>query len=327
MRNVHSATRAATRVTIAANARLHLGFLDLNGDLGRKFGSIGLCLDQPATLLSLKTSSDGGNSADGIERERALRHLDAMTQALGLPGGFHLDIAKTIPAHIGLGSGTQLALAIGAAVRKLSGLPLDTRADALLLQRGARSGIGAALFDHGGLVVDGGQGVTAGVPPVLARLAFPDDWRIILVHDKALQGLHGANEPAAFAALPPFPAAASAEICRMVLMQALPAIAERDIAAFGAAITRIQALLGDHFAPTQGGRFTSRRVGAAIAALQRDGAAGAGQSSWGPTGFAFAESEHQAQTLAARAFPDMTMQICRGCNAPASITLHQEPDA
>ena len=323
MTKVHS----ATRVTIAANARLHLGFLDLNGGLGRKFGSIGLCLDQPGTVLSLKKSRDGGNRADGIEPERALRHLEAMTKALGLRGGFHLDIAKTIPAHIGLGSGTQLALAIGAAVRKLSGLPLDTRADALLLQRGARSGIGAALFEHGGLVVDGGQGAQAGVPPVLARVAYPENWRIILIHDKALQGLHGANEPAAFAALPPFPATTSAEICRLVLMQALPAIAECDIAPFGAAITRIQALLGDHFAPAQGGRFTSPRVAAALAALHQAGAAGVGQSSWGPTGFAFAESQQQAQDLAARAFPDMTMQICRGCNASASITQQQEPDA
>ena len=315
------------RVTIAANARLHLGFLDLNGDLGRKFGSIGLCLDQPATLLSLKKSCHGGNRADGIAPERALRHLDAMTQALGLRDGFHLDIAKTIPAHVGLGSGTQLALAIGAAVRKLSGLPLDTRADAFLLQRGARSGIGAALFDLGGLVVDGGQGATLGVPPVLARMAFPASWRIILVHDTAMQGIHGADEPAAFAALPPFPAATSAEICRLVLMQALPAIAERDIAPFGGAITRIQALLGDHFAAAQGGRFTSKRVAAALAALSQAGAAGVGQSSWGPTGFAFAESEAAAQKLAALAFPDMTMQICRGCNAPARITQNQEPDA
>ena len=315
-------------VTVQANARLHLGFLDLNGDLGRRFGSIGLCLDQPSTLVRVSHAPDGRHHANGPEAERALRHLAALSAALGLKRGFRLDIEAAIPAHTGLGSGTQLALAIAAAVRVVSGLARDTRADALLLHRGARSGIGAALFDHGGLVVDGGQGAVAGVPPVLARLAFPESWRIILVHDTAMQGIHGADEPAAFAALAPFPATASAEICRLVLMQALPALAEQDIAPFGQAITRIQALLGDHFAPAQGGRFTSPRVGVALATLHQAGAAGVGQSSWGPTGFAFAESGAAARRLAALAGSGMTMQVCACLNTPASITkLHREPIA
>ena len=138
--------------------------------------------------------------------------------------------------------------------------------------------------------------------------------------DQSLHGLHGPEEPAAFAALPKFSTAASAEICRLVLMQALPALAERDIAPFGAAITQVQALLGDYFAPAQGGRFTSPRVSAALASLLQCGAAGVGQSSWGPTGFVFARDEAEARRLAAIPRQGVDMLVCSGLNHAATIT-------
>ena len=40
-------------VTIKVPARLHLGFLDPNGDAGRRFGSIGLPLSEPETVVTL----------------------------------------------------------------------------------------------------------------------------------------------------------------------------------------------------------------------------------------------------------------------------------
>ena len=74
-------------------------------------------------------------------------------------------------------------------------------------------------------------------------------------------------------------------------MGVMPALIERDLAAFGAAVTAIQMLVGTHFAPAQGGVFTSRRVEPWSVSLAEAGAVGIGQSSWGPTGFAFAPSE------------------------------------
>ena len=76
-------------------------------------------------------------------------------------------------------------------------------------------------------------------------------------------------------------------------MGVMPALVERDFAAFGAAVTAIQTLVGDHFAPAQGGVFTSKRVEALARRLVEAGAVGIGQSSWGPTGFAFAPSEER----------------------------------
>src|SRR5579875_3664746 len=253
------------RVALTCTARLHLGFLDLNGSLGRRFGSIGLALDAPATRLVLRRAPV--LRVSGPERARADEYLRVAAEQLNLPGAHELEVAEAIPAHAGLGSGTQLALGIAAALRRLHGLPLDPRADAAALGRGRRSGIGVALFAQGGLVVDGGVGEHGLPPPLLARLAVPEDWRILLVLDAADQGLFGHREIAACAEWPPMAEAVAGERGRLALMGALPAVAEDDLAAFGSAVSEIQAIVGDYFAPVQGGRFGSPRVAAALSAM------------------------------------------------------------
>ena len=313
----------ADAVEVASTARLHLGFLDLNFSLGRRFGSIGMLLDGPKTNLVLRRASE--TTVTGPERERAARALTLTVEHLGLPGGHAVDIARAMPAHAGLGSGTQLALSVAAAVRRLHGIAPDPRGDAARLGRGARSGVGVALFEQGGLVVDGGQGENGAVPPLLARLAVPEEWRVLLLLDSAGEGLSGARERAAFATLPPMAAEAAGAICRLVLMQALPALAEADLPRFGDAITQVQERLGNYFAPTQGGRFTSPRVAAALAALRRLGSPGVGQSSWGPTGFAFAWDEAEAGRLRDALLADsiaagLDIQVRRPLNRGARIS-------
>ncbi|TJV27459.1 MAG: GHMP kinase, partial [Mesorhizobium sp.] len=77
----------------------------------------------------------------------------------------------------------------------------------------------------------------------VARLPFPEEWRVILILDHGGHGLHGDDEIAAFRSLPPFPASGSGEICRRVLMGIMPALVEHDLPAFGAAVTAIQMLI------------------------------------------------------------------------------------
>ncbi|HKH80610.1 MAG TPA: beta-ribofuranosylaminobenzene 5'-phosphate synthase family protein [Methylovirgula sp.] len=314
---------------VTASARLHLGFLDLNGGTGRRFGSLGLAIDRPVTSLTIERAT--ATWVEGPERERVGAHLAALRARLGLKACYRVTIREVIPAHVGLGSGTQLALAIAAALRRLEDLPPDTPGDALFLERGLRSGIGAALFSTGGLVVDGGHGTGKAMPPILCHLGFPEDWRVILVMDAEMKGVHGTREGEAFATLPQFPAAAAADICRRVLMQALPALAERDLAQFGEAISRIQTILGNYFAPAQGGaRYTSPSVAKVMARLEQHGAKGIGQSSWGPTGFGFVASDDEAQRLVRLIRKDMRahenraqatpiMLICKGINHGARI--------
>ncbi len=55
--------------------------------------------------------------------------------------------------------------------------------------------------------------------------------------------------------------------------------------------------MGAYFGPLQGGAYVSQGVAAAIGWLAEQGLTGIGQSSWGPTGFAFVPSEAEGQRL------------------------------
>lgn len=314
-----SATLKSVRVS--APARLHLGFLDMNGAIGRRFGSIGLAVDHPETDLTVRRSDV--NAATGAESSRVAKLIGMFTQESR--GHFAIHVAKAIPAHAGLGSGTQLALAVGTGLARLQGrlLGMDELADTG--ERGMRSGIGLAAFDGGGFLIDGGRGPSDRAPPVILRSDFPDEWRVLLMLDPGRAGVSGDAEKTAFATLPEFPQAAAAHICHLVLMKLLPGLKEQDITAFGDALTEIQQLVGRHFAPRQGGSpWTSPAVGAIATRMQALGATGIGQSSWGPTGFAFVESAEAASRLYDSLVEDakadgVEIVIAKGRNSGASV--------
>lgn len=299
-----------------------MGFIDMHGGLGRRFGSIGLALDQPATVLEAQSAK--AFSAQGPEAERVVEAAAGFAQKAGLAGGAEFFVEGAIPAHSGLGSGTQLSLAVGVALSRLYGLGLSVREVAALTARGARSGIGIGAFEQGGLLVDGGRSPATVVPPIISRLAFPDAWRILLVFDPAAEGVHGPAEFKAFGELPEFPACRAAHIAHLVLMLALPAVAECDLSAFGKAISEVQHIVGEHFAPAQGGGiYISNRVGRVMAWLEGQGVTCLGQSSWGPTGFAVVADEAAADDLVTKLktqAPEVRVMVCRARNQGCLVT-------
>ncbi len=159
--------------------------------------------------------------------------------------------------------------------------------------RGRRSGIGLHGFHHGGLIVDGGRRHEADIPPLVARLSFPEDWSILIVRPPGKSGLHGPDEHRAFATLPPFTQAVTDSLCRLVLLEILPAVIERDLVAFGAAVDELQAHVGACFAPAQGGTYATAQASRIVAELRDLGFVGVGQSSWGPTLYAFSSLPEQ----------------------------------
>ena len=276
-----------------------MGFVDLSGSLGRHFGSIGIALNELSTQLTLRAAEQ--RSVIGASSGRAEQCLIQLCQTLGVSDKLEVQIKNAIPEHVGLGSGTQMALAIGSALNAFYGLNLTVREIAAVMDRGLRSGIGIGVFEQGGLIVDGGRGTNTITPPVLVRLQVPENWRFILVFDSRGQGLHGQQEIQAFKSLPPFPQQEAARLCYLLLMQALPAVAEADIKQFGDVISQLQQSVGGHFAPVQGGVFASGQVAEAMQWLSEHGAVAIGQTSWGPTGFCAIENGTLAEALAQEA--------------------------
>ena len=152
-----------------------------------------------------------------------------------------LRLCSALPSHAGLGSGTQLALAVGRAFCTAFELDLESRQLATLLGRGLRSGIGiaasirAACCSTAARGADGSPGAGAGAHRACRRPGA-SCWCWI----RACGGLSGAGEKAALAALPPLPRAAAAEICHQVLMRMLPGAAGAEFAPFAAGLSRMQ---------------------------------------------------------------------------------------
>ena len=289
------------QITVSSPARLHLGFLDLNGNIGRKFGSFGLAIDSHHSTVKIHKSERFQVAAPSASvKQKIIKITDHFYEKFAqsvTDKNLSISTEQLIPSHSGFGSGTQLNLTVGTALAKFHGLTISTPELAEALGRGQRSGIGIASFDHGGFIVDGGNKSDSNKPPMLFQHRFPEQWRVVLIMDHTDQGIHGQQEESAFKTLPTFPESYAERICHLTLMQLLPSIIEQDIDIFGQTVTNIQAIIGDHFAPAQGGRYTSKAVEQLLLEAQSLGFKGIAQSSWGPTGCVFAESDESAQQL------------------------------
>ena len=294
-----SGTRAASRVSVEAAARLHFGVLDLRGSLGRWFGGIGA--SAPAPTLQLSAGRAPGLEVEGEDRERATGFAQRFLDHHRLRSGAHIHVERTLPSHAGLGSGTQLALAIARALAELYELDTNVTALARAVGRARRSAIGTWTFAGGGLVVEGGrhrQGDECG--PLLARLPFPSAWRCVVAVPEIAANISGPLEETAFDRLPP-PAESDVErVAHLVLMGLLPSVVDDDLPAFGSALSEVQEITGRWFAPVQGGTFARGPSETLVRRMREWGAAGVGQSSWGPSVYGIVRGDEASEQLAHR---------------------------
>jgi predicted sugar kinase len=114
-------------------------------------------------------------------------------------------------------------------------------------------------------------------------------------------------------------------------MQVLPAMADAHLPAVSRGIAELQRVVGDHFAPAQGGRFASPAVGEVLNWFERRGITGVGQSSWGPTGFALVGDDARAHALTQEAQATFTqqavqLQVVRARNYGGMVERYQYAD-
>jgi beta-ribofuranosylaminobenzene 5'-phosphate synthase len=289
----------ARAVFVEAPSRLHMGLIDPGGELGRRFGGIGAALEAPSLLIEARPAET--LSAEGDHAERLLVYARRFLDRHRIEGGAWLRVHRAIPAHSGLGSGTQLALATARALAALFDRPFDAPSLAEATGRVQRSGIGTWAFEQGGFLLEGGRRVPGeGPAPLLLRRSMPADWRCVLAIPDVPPGLSGPAEEGAFRDLPPPPAELVGRIAHLILMVVLPALVEEDLPAFGSGLTEVQRLVGEMFRPVQGDRFAHARLAELVDDLLAGGALGAGQSSWGPAVYGLVRGEEAAQDLAGR---------------------------
>lgn len=195
-----------------------------------------------------------------------------------------IEVLDAIPAHAGLGSGTQLGMAIAQALSRLTGEgAVGAEELALRVGRGARSALGAHGFRHGGFLVDGGKLTPNQVSPLVARAEFPAGWRFVLVRPTDAAGLSGEAESSGFSQLSAMAKEMTERLCRILLMELLPAVIEAEFNQFGEALYEFGQTAGEYFAPVQGGTFAHPEMARLATRLRAEGIRGVAQTSWGPT--------------------------------------------
>jgi beta-RFAP synthase len=271
-----------------------------------------MMIAEPRCTVRLSASHEWRASGPDAHRavSSAKQALESITAAAGqqpagaappTPPAFQIEILKSIPAHHGLGSGTQLALAVATGVRSLGGLP-EANAEALAaaVGRGRRSAIGCHGFLHGGLLYELGSYPDEPLGRLAKRVEVPAAWRVLLVTASQSAGLSGDHERKAFDQLSPVPAATTARLEQLAAAAILPAAEQSEVEAFGEALFEYGQLAGGCFASVQGGPYASAEIAACVETLRGLGAHGVGQSSWGPTVFAVAEDQSRAEWLVKR---------------------------
>jgi beta-ribofuranosylaminobenzene 5'-phosphate synthase len=272
-------------IKVITPSRLHITLIDLNGALGRIDGGVGLTLDYPSIRINAKKDVQLSVSGTTEFAERVKSAASAILTQYDI-NGVAIDVVQEYPNHVGLGSGTQVALAVGTAISELYGLNLNPTTIAKLTGRGGTSGIGIAAYESGGFLVDGGhKGKTEFLPssasgkygpaPIIVRHDFPD-WSIVL----AIPNLRGASDKReidVFQKQCPLPLNEVQELCHIILMAMLPAVVENDIESFGRSINRVQTL-GFKRRELELQPFCAHLV----QFMRENGAIGAGMSSFGP---------------------------------------------
>ena len=292
------------KVYVKTPARLHFGLIDMNGDMGRFYGGLGVAIDRPNVVLEAQTST--GFSVTGKKAEHVKSLAKKFIETYNINTDVSIHVEQTIPEHAGLGSGTQLALAVSAALAKLFHIDATIHELSLAMGRMKRTGVGTAVFDKGGFIVDSGKKmkgstiIPESIPPLIFRQPFPENWKFVVAVPEVKKGLAKTEEKNAFDQLPPMPAETVGRICQLTMMKLLPALIDCDIVSFGDALTQIQLVIGGYFAGVQGGTFSSSVATAAIDFMKTCGAYGVGQSSWGSAVYGLAQGEEEAKTLQAK---------------------------
>jgi len=321
---------------VHAPSRLHFGFLslpladpqtahwpDLEGQLvlpARRFGGVGLMIQAPGTRLRVEPAPTW--SAEGSLAERALAFARQFLrtfppESVGDPPCPHrILVEHCAPEHMGLGTGTQLGLAVAQALAQAFALPAGEVSQlARRVGRGQRSALGIHGFAQGGFLVEAGKRRPDDVAPLVARVDFPNAWRIVLLLPPWAKGLHGMMESQAFSHLSERTGLAETDaLCRLALLGMLPALAEQDLMAFSEALYDFNRRVGEAFRPVQGGTYTHPQTADVAAFVRQHGIRAVGQSSWGPAIFAIVEDSERAEDLSSRLRTEFAL-------APAEVVV------
>ncbi len=298
---VESATEdRSTAVRVRAGARVHFGLMVPGAAALRQFGGTGLMLEEPGLEVTVERAAD--LETVGELAERAAAFAQAFSGQASPP--YRITARNRHPDHVGLGTGTQLGLAVARGIATLDQESLTAVELAARVGRGRRSAVGVHGFERGGMIVEAGKKTspeyTQAISSLVGCYRFPDAWRVVLIVPRGLRGASGGVEEKAFSSLEPIREEIVDRLSRLALLGMIPALLESDIDSFGEALYEYGRRSGECFAPFQSSAFASPEIAALVRFVRAEGVRGVGQSSWGPAVYAVVESAPAATALVER---------------------------
>lgn len=291
-------------VQVCAPSRLHCGLLSIRGP-GRRFGGAGLMTMNPQIQV---TVTSGDEQADrlvvtGIHADRARRFAEEWSLFTGrtAPPSCQLHVNQAPPQHVGLGTGTQLALAVATALRVFCDAPpLSPYELATCVGRGKRSAIGTYGFLRGGFVVDRGLSTHDRFAELDCQIAIDPLWRFVLVRPEGPPGLSGPKERLIFDSNGPNDSQLTHQLQDELRTRLLPAVIQADFPRFSDSLYRYGYLSGLLFAREQQGPYHGPVLQQLVELIHSLGVQGVTQSSWGPTLFAVLPDQYSAEQFVSR---------------------------
>ena len=292
-------------IRVVTGSRLHFGLLNTVDP----FGGVGLMIDHPETEVVVCGSREFQCSGPDSERvERIARRAMALSDRTGDLPTCRVEVKRWAPAHCGLGSGTQLSMAVAEAVcRWLDVRPTANTLARVVATRGKRSAVGIHGYFVGGLIYEACSDQDE-LNSIQARSELPSNWCVAILRPEVGSDLvHGADEAERFSKLSAAGPDVARQLRRIACQQLLPAADAGNFDTFSDAVTKYNRLSGELFAVIQGGPYNGPSIAGLIDWLADRGVEGAGQSSWGPGVFAWFESEEKAEPIVKRLPPGIEM--------------------
>lgn len=288
-------------IQVRAPSRLHFGMLSLGDPCQRQYGGVGVMIDSPGLILETTPCSHLRVYGPHARRIREFACQWARYRKLGSTPKCRFELVSAPRQHIGLGTGTQLALSVATSLNALYRFPTPSAAElAASVSRGERSAVGTYGFVRGGLVIELGKRSNESFATLERRVPLPESWRFVLIVAADEQGPCGETEKRLFRQLPLVPRQTTDELKRELREHLVPAAETGCIERFGESVYRYGLMAGKCFAPCQGGPFANERLAQWVRLIRGMGVGGVGQSSWGPTLFALLPDADTANRFAAQ---------------------------
>lgn len=303
------------KIRVTTPCRIHLSLIDENGYTGRVDGGIGLMLDRPNVIF------EASNNAKEFKIEAHKYYRESIEVINEIASNvfksfeisnknFHFNLKRYYPSHVGLGSKTQLSLAIATAITKLKQFNnIDVKNLTKLVERGGTSGVGWRGFETGGFILDAGHDFGIGkeketylpssavksADPALTILRYPipENWRFVLVIPNVKNGAYGDDEVRIFQNHAPISKEEVNEVSHQILMKILPGIVKNDLTCFGEGLKRIQSI-GFKKVEIELQHDIVKDV---LTFFEDYGVKAYGMSSFGPSVVGILESEEEANKL------------------------------